>query len=192
MKHPKILLTGLTSIDALESFYPAIRASCEDTNLCVPTNIDDSSFALTAGVIQLICYWQRKCPLGRIQTYIKSADEIDNFVKQDHGFVCGLLSTSIMDKNENDISAVCYKASQVRLQQMKTTTEDRIAELRHGPKICLLCADETTKSRILSLYYTDQKRSLKSRASFSILAQNILKETANFDTTRRRCALMSS
>ncbi len=163
-----------STISASERALRQLDQTVGDEPLRLPTNIRHVIGGAEAMLAQVIITWAQRSANPRLETFISSASQIDDFVRRLPGLVAALCASeavgmSLPDSIFEDLrSAALKRLKQVQGKQPKQGYRGSSAEI--------LCADHLGRSAPYLLYVPDQRGGsrLRPRENFRDLARWLL------------------
>ena len=167
-------ISARSTIPASERALRQLDQAAGDEPLRLPTNIRHVIGGAEAMLAQVIVTWAQRNANPKLETFISSAAQIDDFVRRLPGLVAALCaSDAIGTPTAHSIFRDLRSAALTRLNQLQG---NQPKQSYRGPSAEILCADHLGRSAPYLLYVPDQRGGsrLRPRENFRDLARWLL------------------
>lgn len=167
----KTLHLGKTAtIKTVEELLDDLSHLAEPHNVRVVQKLTKDDLGGHAAYLQLLATWARQFPSADLKTYISpetSDQQIEAFLRSDHGVFAALIANRITDNSGKDITHAVRQSVLRRLEHLN----DRAAK-RRGSHLLLVAADHTTvQAAPDALYQSDPSTSQPSVGDAGVFGQ---------------------
>lgn len=148
-----------------------------DEPLTLPLNFHHFGCGGEAALSQLIITWAQPRAPATLQTYVQTAEQVDDFVRRLPGLVGTLCASTILGGDQSgDQTATVRQAALTRLQTLQS---EKPTQAYRGSSVEIVCADHIGRSAPYLLYLSDKAQGarLRPRSAFAKLAAWLLKRT---------------
>lgn len=157
---------ALRELDSTDGFEP----------LQLPKNIRYLAGGAEAAITQVIVSWAQRKPKARLETFLSTGDQLEDFVRRLSGLVAGLSADRAVGRSGEPILEGLRTAALDRLERLQG---DRPKIGYRGSSVEIVCADHLGRGAPYLLYLLGQSREpqLRPRENFRELATWLLKRT---------------
>lgn len=157
---------ALRELDATDGFEP----------LQLPKNIRHLAGGAEAAISQVIVSWAQRKPEARLETFLSTDDQLQDFVRRLSGLVAGLSANQAVGRAGEPILEGLRAAALGRLERLQG---DRPKIGYRGSSVEIVCADHLGRGAPYLLYLSGQSNEpqLRPRENFRELATWLLRRT---------------
>lgn len=165
-----------TVVNVEEALRDAAAAPADEP-FALPLNLRHLGCGGEAALSQLIVTWAQPRFPATLRTYVRTPEQIDDFVRRLPGLIGALCASVVMGGDQSgDLTDVIRTAALSRLQALLS---GRPKAAYRGSSVEIVCADHIGRSAPYLLYQPDGGHAarLRPRASFAQLAAWLLKQS---------------
>lgn len=168
-------IAAQSTINASERALATLAITAADEPLKLPSNLRYLAGGAEAALAQVIISWAQLHPGARLETYIDTDEQIEDFVRKFPGLIAALCAGHVIgSRTKGSITSALLSAALARLEQLQS---ERPKQVYRGASAEILCADHLGRDRPYLLYLPEPLRGsgLRPRENFRDLAGWLLR-----------------